>query len=86
MFMAFFDFRLLSSHFWVRPRKDHHGVDLISDALPFGRLWYGEPDGLARPLDFIHMYGPIKTFGRYFAQIGEQLLLAGVLIPNHLSD
>jgi len=23
----------------VRPRKDN-GVDLISDALPFGRLWY----------------------------------------------
>jgi hypothetical protein len=23
----------------VRPRKDSHGVDLISDALPFGRLW-----------------------------------------------
>jgi hypothetical protein len=66
--------------------KDHRGVDLISDALPFGRLWYGEPDGLARPLDFIHTYGPIKTFGHYFAQIGEQLLLAGVLIPNHLSD
>jgi hypothetical protein len=28
----------------VRPRKDKHGVDLISDALPFGRLWYWEPD------------------------------------------
>jgi hypothetical protein len=27
----------------VRPRKDHRGVDLISDALPLGRLWYGEP-------------------------------------------
>ena len=26
----------------VRPRKDHRGVDLISDALPFGRLWYLE--------------------------------------------
>jgi hypothetical protein len=26
----------------VRPCKDHRGVDLISDALPFGRLWYGE--------------------------------------------
>jgi len=25
----------------VRPCKDHRGVDLISDALPFGRLWYG---------------------------------------------
>jgi hypothetical protein len=22
-----------------RPRKDKHGVDLISDVLPFGRLW-----------------------------------------------
>jgi hypothetical protein len=29
----------------VRPRKDQRGVDLISDVLPFGRLWYGEPDG-----------------------------------------
>jgi hypothetical protein len=28
----------------VRPRKDHRGVYLISDALPYGRLWYGEPD------------------------------------------
>jgi hypothetical protein len=24
----------------LRPRKDKRGVDLISDALPFGRLWY----------------------------------------------
>jgi hypothetical protein len=24
----------------VGPRKDHRGVNLISDALPFGRLWY----------------------------------------------
>jgi hypothetical protein len=24
----------------VRPRKDHRIVDLISDALPFGGLWY----------------------------------------------
>ena len=27
----------------VRPHKDRRGVDLISDALPFGRLWYGGP-------------------------------------------
>jgi len=31
----------------VRPRKDHRGVDLISEALPFGRLWYGEPDAIS---------------------------------------
>ena len=28
----------------VRPRKDHRGVDLISDALPIGGLWYTKPD------------------------------------------
>jgi len=28
----------------IRPRKDHRGFDLISDALPFGRLWYDTPD------------------------------------------
>jgi hypothetical protein len=26
----------------ARPRKDKRGVDRISDALPFGRLWYLE--------------------------------------------
>jgi hypothetical protein len=30
----------------VRPRKDHRGVDLISDALPLGRLRYGEPHAI----------------------------------------
>jgi len=28
----------------VYPRRDHRGVDLISDALPFGRLWYDTSD------------------------------------------
>jgi len=28
----------------VRPRKDKRGVDLISDVLPFGGLWCGEPN------------------------------------------
>jgi hypothetical protein len=28
----------------VRPRKDRRGFDLISDVLPFGRLWYDTPD------------------------------------------
>jgi hypothetical protein len=28
----------------ARPRKDHRGFDLISDVLPFGRLWYTKPD------------------------------------------
>ena len=28
----------------VRPRKDRRGVDLISDALLFGRLWHDTSD------------------------------------------
>jgi hypothetical protein len=28
----------------VPPRKDNCGVDLISDVLPFGRLWYEQTD------------------------------------------
>jgi hypothetical protein len=28
--------------FEVRPRRDKRGFDLISDALPFGLLWYVE--------------------------------------------
>jgi len=32
----------------VRPRKDRRGFDLISDVLPFGRLWYGDPDAITK--------------------------------------
>jgi hypothetical protein len=28
----------------IRPREDDRGVDLISDVLPFGRLWYDKLD------------------------------------------
>jgi len=28
------------------PIKNHRGVDLISDVLPFGRLWYDEPNAV----------------------------------------
>ena len=36
----------------VRPRKDRRGVDLISDALPFGRLWYGEPNAISNAIGY----------------------------------
>jgi len=29
-----------------------HCVDLISDALPFGRLWYGEPNAIANAIGY----------------------------------
>jgi hypothetical protein len=36
----------------VRPRKDKRGVDLISDVLSFGRLWYGEPNAVANAIGY----------------------------------
>ena len=42
--------------FEVRPRKDHRGVDLISDSLPFGRLWYGEPNAVANAIGYAQFY------------------------------
>ena len=42
-----------SQHIYeVRPRKDHRGFDLISDALPFGRLWYAGPDAVANAIGY----------------------------------
>ncbi len=40
----------------VRPRKDHRGVDLISDVLPFGRLWYGEPDAISNAIGYAEFF------------------------------
>jgi hypothetical protein len=43
----------MNTHIYeVRPRCDKRGVDLISDALPFGRLWYGEPHAVANAIDY----------------------------------
>ena len=36
----------------VRPRKDHRGVDLISDVLPFGALWYAEPNAVSNAISY----------------------------------
>ena len=36
----------------VRPRKDHRGVDLISDELPFGRLWYDGPNAVSNAIGY----------------------------------
>jgi hypothetical protein len=36
----------------VRPREDKRGVNLISDALPFGRLWYARPDAIKNAIGY----------------------------------
>jgi hypothetical protein len=36
----------------VRPRRDKRGVDLISNVLPFGRLWYAGPGSIGNALGY----------------------------------
>jgi hypothetical protein len=40
----------------VRPRKNHRGVDLISEVLPFGRLWYGDANAVANAIGYAQCY------------------------------
>ncbi len=40
----------------VRPRKDKRGFDLISDALPFGRLWYGGSEAVSHAVAYAQFY------------------------------
>ena len=44
----------------VRPRTDKLLVDLISDALPFGRTWYGEPDAAAHAIGYAMHCSPSR--------------------------
>jgi hypothetical protein len=43
----------------VRLRRDKRGVDLISDALPFGRLWYGGPNAVSNAIGYAQFYSRI---------------------------
>ena len=61
----------------VRPRKDHRGVDLISDALPFGRLWYGEPNAASKAI------GYAKCFSRSHDSVIRVYDEAGNVIETH---
>ena len=40
----------------VRPRKDKRGVHLISEVLPFGRLWYAEPNAVSNAIGYAKFY------------------------------
>src|SRR5437899_5088533 len=58
----------------VRPRKDKRGVDLISDALPFGRLWYAEPNAVSNAKFFSRSHDAVI---RVYAPEGSRRLGSG---------
>jgi hypothetical protein len=60
-----------------RPHKHHHGLNLISDALPFGRLWYAEPDAITNAI------GYAKFFSRSHDAVIRVYDSAGNVIETH---
>ena len=68
-----------TQHFYeIRPRKDKRGVDLISDTLPFGRLWYVEPNAISNAVGY----------AKFFSRSHDAVILvydeAGNVIETHL--
>jgi hypothetical protein len=61
----------------VRPRKDKRGFDLISDVLPFGRLWYGEPNAISNAM------GYAKFFSLLHDAVVRVYDEAGTVIETH---
>jgi hypothetical protein len=56
---------------------DKRGFDLISDALPFGRLWYDRAE---------HAIGYVKFYSRSHAMIVRVFDQSGALIETHESE
>jgi hypothetical protein len=43
----------ISTHVYeIRPRADKHGIDLISDVLPYSPLWYAGPTAISNAISF----------------------------------
>jgi hypothetical protein len=64
----------------IRPRKDHRGFDLISGALPFGRLWYAEPNAISNAI------GYAKFYSRSHPALIRVFDEAGTVIETHEHD
>jgi len=61
----------------IRPRKDHRGVDLISDVLPVGRLWYGDSNAISNAINYA------KFFSRSHDAVIRVYDAGGNLIETH---
>jgi len=48
----------ISTHVYeIRPRGDKHGIDLISDVLPYSPLWYAGPNAISNAISFAKFNG-----------------------------
>ena len=77
----------------VRPRKDKRGVDLISDVLPFGRLWYDGPNAVSNAIGgiaqvYLALASVWKTsshFPPFFTQMLPLLYVPDMSLPSEVN-
>jgi hypothetical protein len=64
---------LKATHLYeVRHRKDKRGVDLISDVLPFGRLWYDGPNAISNAVGYAQQFSrPHHSVIRVYNDAGK---------------
>jgi hypothetical protein len=67
-------------------RKDHRGVDLISDVLPFGRLWYDGPTAVANAIGYATHRSRSHAVIRVYDEAGDcdRDARAQWLLPVHV--
>jgi len=53
--------------------NDLRGVNLISDALPFGRLWYAEPNAISNAVDYAKHRSRSHAVIRVYDECAEKL-------------
>ena len=61
----------------IRPRADKHGVDLVSDALPYSPMWYRGPKGIRDAIDHA------KFFSRSHDAVIRVYDVSGNVIQTH---
>ena len=64
----------------IRPRKDRRGLDLISDRLPLGLLWFEGPDAFVDAVNYVKFYSPSHAI---FIRLFDE---SGAVIETHELD
>ena len=71
----------------VRPHKVYRGVNLISDALTFGQLWYGEPSAVRNAFDYTKFRSRSHDAAiRVYDEAGNAVWLLWLLVPQPQSS
>jgi hypothetical protein len=61
------------------PAQRSSRIDLISDALPFGRLWYGEPNAASNAIGYAKHRSRSHRTVMLFLRLGTLLRLSTLL-------